>query len=156
MDNTKVEVKITKKYGKSLFAKENIAKGEIIADWSQGQMYRATKASDLPKDTKDHAIQIDEDKFVDYDGIGRYFAHSCEPNCGFNGNFVIVAMQDISNGEELTFDYEMCEDSYWKMQCKCGCKNCRGTIGAFKNMPANVRKKYGNYISEWLRKKYQL
>lgn len=156
MDNPKVEVKVTQRYDKALFAKEDIKKEEIIAVWSPGRVYQATKASQLQKDIRDHAIQIDENKFVDYQGIGRYFAHSCEPNCGFKGRLIIVAMQDIQKGEELTFDYEMCEDSDWEMECKCGCRNCRKTISAFRNMPIEVRKKYGDYISKWLRIKYKL
>jgi hypothetical protein len=87
-------------------------------------------------------------------GIGRYFNHSCEPNCGFKGKFQIVAMRDIKKGEWCTWDYEMSEDSDWKMECKCGTKKCRKIIGAFKNMPPEIRKKYGCYISDWLVKKY--
>jgi hypothetical protein len=63
-------------------------------------------------------------------------------------------MRDIKKGEWCTWDYEMSEDSDWKMECKCGTKKCRKIIGAFKNMPPEIRKKYGCYISDWLVKKY--
>jgi SET domain-containing protein len=33
--------------------------------------------------------------------------HSREPNVGFAGNTVLVAMRDISPGEELTTDYAL-------------------------------------------------
>ncbi|MGD0577135.1 MAG: SET domain-containing protein-lysine N-methyltransferase, partial [Candidatus Staskawiczbacteria bacterium] len=86
---------------------------------------------------------------------GRFLNHSCDPNCGVKGKFQIVAMRDIENGEELTFDYEMTEDSDWQMQCKCGSKLCRKVIGAYKNMPEFVKEKYKGYISEWLTEKYK-
>jgi uncharacterized protein len=160
MDNLKVEVRDTNKYGKSLFAKDNIGKNEIIADWSKGHVYHAKSASELPNNPpdfiKDHAIQFAEDKYIDYDGIGRFFAHSCNPNCGFQGRFKVVAMREIKKGDELNFDYEMSEDSDWRMECICGNENCRKIIGAFRNMPEELRKKYNGYISEWLREKYNL
>jgi SET domain-containing protein len=33
-----------------------------------------------------------------------FINHSCEPNVGFAGNVVLVAMRDISPGKELTTD----------------------------------------------------
>jgi hypothetical protein len=85
--------------------------------------------------------------------MARYINHSCEPNCGIKGLFKIVAMRDIDVGEEVTWDYEMTEDSdVWRMQCHCGSENCRGEIGAYRNMPQETREKYRGYISEWLLK----
>jgi SET domain-containing protein len=156
MDNTKVIVKETKNIGKGLFAKEDIKKGEIIADWTGGKTYESKKATELPEQVRDYAIQFEEHKWIDTDGIGHFFNHSCEPNCRIKGKFQIVAMRDIKKGEWLTYDYEMTEDSDWKMDCKCDSKNCRKIIGAFKNMPINIREKYKGYISDWLVKKYNL
>jgi len=39
-----------------------------------------------------------------------FINHSCEPNVGFAGNTVLVAMRDISPGEELTSDYALFDD----------------------------------------------
>jgi len=109
MDNTKVEVRTTKKYNKSLFAAENINNGEVIADWYGGRVYQAKKATELPNDppyfVQDHAIQFDEEKYIDYDGIGRYFSHSCNPNCGFQGKFKVVAMRNIKNVKNFPLVY---------------------------------------------------
>lgn len=154
MKNSKVIVKETKKIGKGLFALENIKKDGMIADFSGGKIYKAQKASDLPKDVADHAIEFGENEWIDTPEEGRFLNHSCDPNCGVRGKFQIVAMRDIEKGEELTFDYEMTEDSDWSMQCKCGSKICRKIIGAYKNMPESVRQKYEGYISDWLIEKY--
>jgi uncharacterized protein len=156
MDNQKVIVKDTGKIGKGLYANEDIKKGEIIADWKGGKIYEAEKCSKLPQPIRDYAIQFEEHKWIDTNGIGHFFNHSCEPNCGIKGKFQIVAMRDINKGEWLTYDYEMTEDSDWTMKCECGSKSCRKIIGAFKNMPNNLRVKYKGYISDWLIKKYKI
>ena len=148
MDNTKVIIKETKNIGKGLFAIDDIKKGEVIADWTGGNVYEAKKTSELPVEVRDHVIQSDEHKWIDTNGLGRYFNHSCEPNCGVKEKFKIIAMKDIKKGEWLTDDYEMTENSDWKMICKCGSKNCRKIIGAYKNMPDETRKKYRGYISD--------
>ena len=156
MDNKKVIIAETDNLGKGLKAVRDIKKGEIIASWKGGKIYTAEKVSDLPKELRDYAIQFDEHNWIDTEGIGRYFNHSCEPNCGVKGRFQIVAMRDIKNGDWLTFDYEMTEDSDWRMDCKCGSKNCRKVIGAYKNMPKEIREKYKGYTSDYLVKKYKL
>ncbi len=154
MDNSKVIVAKTKLIGKGLFAKEDIKKGEIIADWEGGKVYEAERCSDLPKNVADHAIQFAEHKWIDTNRLGRYANHSCEPNCGIKSRFQLVAMRNIKRGEWCTWDYEMTEDSNWRMECKCGAFLCRKIIGAYRNMPEKIRKKYEGYISEWLIEKY--
>lgn len=67
--------------------------------------------------------------------------------------FDIVAMRTIRPGEQITWDYDMTENTRnWKMKCKCGNSACRQTIGAYRNLPDSVRKKYKGYISSWLLK----
>lgn len=157
MDNSKVEVRETHAIGKGLFALKNIKKNEVIADWTDGPIYKAKSCMSLPtEELADHAIQFDENYWIDTEGIGRYSNHSCEPNCGIKGKFQLVAMRDIKKGEWLTWDYDMTEDSDWIMQCKCGISSCREVIGAFRDMPKKVREKYKGYISDWLVKKYSL
>ena len=63
MDNQKVELKNHKKLGKGLFAKEDIAKDEIIASFD-GNVKEAELASDLPNNPpqyfRDHAVQFEK------------------------------------------------------------------------------------------------
>ena len=155
-DNSKVDVKETPSMGFGVIAIGDISAGEVIADWANGKKYFAKHASELPDVCRDHAPQFAQEKYIDTQGIGRFLNHSCEPNCGFKGKFQIVAMRNIKKGEWLTFDYEMSEDSDWRMDCKCGAKNCRKVIGAFANMPKDVRLKYKGFISQWLVEKYPL
>ena len=154
MKNQKIIARDTKRYGKGLFASKEIREEEVVADFSDGKIYKAENASDLPEEVADHAIQFEKNKWIDARTGGRYLNHSCNPNCGVKNKFQIVAMRDIQKGEELTFDYEMTEDSDWKMNCKCNSQSCRKIIGAYRNMPELVRKKYEGFISDWLIIKY--
>ena len=117
MDNPKVSVE-DNRFGKALVAAESIEKGEVIAEFD-GEKYVADKATDLPKEVVDHAIQFEEHKWRDSNGIARYINHSCEPNCGIKDLFTLVAMRNIKKGEELLWDYDMTEDSDWRLKCLC-------------------------------------
>ena len=84
-------------------------------------------------------------------GIARFVNHSCDPNCGIKRRFDIVAMRPIAAGEQITWDYEMTEKSWWmKMKCCCGLPICRKRIGSYSRMPKHIRLKYKGYISRWL------
>ncbi len=159
-DNPRVVVGLSSNLGRGLFATADLPKGEVIAIFD-AQIYTAEKSSLLPKDlplnVHDHAVQFSETQYR-WSRYGTVPNHSCDPNCGINGNgrsFRIVAMRNIRKGEQLTFDYEMTEDSDWIMvECRCGSPICRKKIGAHRNMPVEIRKKYKGYIASYLIQKY--
>lgn len=154
MDNPKITIG-NNRFGKCLIANQDIAKDEFLAEFD-GEVYEAEKCSDLPRDIADHAIQFEEHKWKESLGVARYINHSCDPNCGIKRLTNLVAMRDIKKGEELLWDYDMTEDSDWRMECHCGAKSCRKVIGSFSLVPDETRKKYKGYISDWLVEKYQL
>ncbi len=149
MDNPKVKVRHTKKTGRGVFALRPIRKGEIIAIFD-GPIYDADHEP-WTKEQLTYTIQFAKDKWRDSKGLARYLNHSCDPNCGIKGLSKVVAMRAIAAGDEVTWDYEMTEKSWWmKMKCRCGSPICRGTIGSYARMPRAIRKKYKGYISSWL------
>ena len=79
-----------------------------------------------------------------------FINHSCEPNVGFAGNIVLVAMRDISTGEELTTDYALFDDYDGAMECQCGTPSCRGTISGRDWQRPELQRKYGRYFSWYL------
>lgn len=149
MDNPKLEVKTSPLGGNGVFAKERIEAGELIAEWD-GEFYPLDHPG-WTEDLLNHVIQFERARFRDSQGLARCINHSCDPNCGIKDLFKLVAMRPIEPDEELTWDYEMTEDSeWWRMRCRCGTPGCRKLIGAYRNMPAEVRARYRGYISEWL------
>lgn len=112
------------------------------------------------KDIADHAIQIGPHMWRDSDRA-RYMNHSCDPNCGFMDEFRLRALRIIQPGEELTFDYDTCEDSDWRMKCRCGSALCRKNIGTFARLMQQYPKRVQHYrelgiIHPWLLSKYHL
>lgn len=54
--------------------------------------------------------------------------HSCDPNTAYRG-FDLIALKDISAGEELTVDFAtFCGENMEGFQCMCGSAKCRGDI----------------------------
>jgi len=151
MDSEKVIVRQGGPHGSGVFAVAAIAKDEVVAEFD-GPMYpRGDPAWN--DDLNDHTIQFAENWWRDSVGIARDVNHSCTPNCGIKNLFAIVAMRDISPGEEITWDYEMSENSAWRMDCKCGSPERRGRVGAYEQLPEHIRLRYHGYISEWLQEK---
>jgi SET domain-containing protein len=64
-------------------------------------------------------------------GSGAEFInHSCDPNLEsriLKGHILYFSKRRIKKGEELTVDYHFGADEEI-VQCRCGAKNCRGTI----------------------------
>lgn len=83
---------------------------------------------------------------------GRYWNHSCDPNChvitGSDGFPHLIASRDISEGEEITYAYFMTEYEWSRtanendVVCHCGKPNCRGKIPAFRNLSTKEQKFY--------------
>jgi uncharacterized protein len=62
------------------------------------------------------------------DGVGE-LNHSCDPNLGWSDSSTLVAVRDITDGEELTCDYAtVIDDVDFVMMCHCGTYRCRQVI----------------------------
>lgn len=67
----------------------------------------------------------------------RFINHSCDPNAEAfipRGRIWIEAIKRIPKGAEIAYDYafeddaKYTDDDYRRYACRCGAKNCRGTI----------------------------
>ncbi len=158
----KAETKDSELQGKGTFAKETIFKDELIAIFG-GKIIDFTTLDNLPEQAKELCIQIHDDYFIgptkDEDGgDGDFVNHSCNPNAGLNGQIFLVALRDITTGEEITFDYGTTifyEDTStpWTMNCNCGASNCRKTVTSNDWHDSEFQKKYDGYFSYYLQKK---
>lgn len=160
--NPKLKVREAKSHGKGIFAAEDIKHEERLAIFG-GSVMLIDEISSLPENVQDYAMQIEE-RFVFGNKTSipedtDYFNHSCDPNSGFHGQLFLVAMRDIAKGEEITFDYAMVvsesvgSNIVFEMDCKCGSPNCRRKITENDWKIPELRKKYKDYFSEYVKQK---
>ncbi|HUS23634.1 MAG TPA: SET domain-containing protein-lysine N-methyltransferase [Candidatus Binatia bacterium] len=146
-----LEVRRSPIHGTGVFAAETIGPGEEVIEYTGRVMTHAEadamEGADLD-DGHTFLFTINDDFVVDA-GIGgndaRWINHSCEPNCEAQvledpgpdrskDRVMIVALREISPGEELTYDYGISTDEprtpelerLWT--CRCGAAGCRGVI----------------------------
>jgi SET domain-containing protein len=149
---SKIIVRQTKRFGLGVFALKKIRRGEVVAKFD-GPFYD-NKFDGWNRDLLTHTIQCGPALWRDSLGPARYMNHSCDPNCGIQRRFEVVAMRTIEAGEQITWDYEMTEKSWWyRLKCRCGARECRKVIGSYSLMPKKTRQKYAGFISSWLTRK---
>ena len=101
------------KGGCGVFAREPIKKGELISLWG-GRIVAESELNPKMQYFTQRILQIEEGLYLEAPlplEPTDCFNHSCEPNVGFSGQIGLVAMRDIHAGEELNFDYAMCDGS---------------------------------------------
>ena len=145
--------------GRGLIAVTPIAVGELVAI-KGGHIVTTAALASLPERLRNSEVQI-ADGFhlaaldeAEYESVMLFLNHSCEPNVGFAGNIVLVAMRDVSPGEELTTDYALFDDHDEMMHCQCGTSSCRGTISGQDWQRPELQRRYGNYFSTYLRRRF--
>lgn len=126
-------------HGRGLFARTPYKPGSVVGEY-QGRVidvaHEGETSSALSSDAGYTLLfAIDENFTIDAGVDGndiRFMNHSCDPNCEatVDGRAVVIrAIRRILPGEELSYDYNLQpggdEMSY---KCKCGAKNCRGTM----------------------------
>ncbi len=146
--------------GRGLTATQPIARDEIVAI-KGGHIIDTETLGRLPDRLANSEIQIADGFHLaalnddEYDPVMLYLNHSCEPNVGFAGNIVLVAMRDIAAGEELTTDYALFDDYDGAMDCRCGTAACRGTIDGRDWRRPELQRRYGEYFSWYLRRRFR-
>ena len=139
--------------GSGSFAIESIDRGEVVAAFG-GWVVDRRHLKMASEDREARSIQIDDDLYLmsgDEPEPGDMVNHSCEPNCGMSGQIEVVALRPIEVGEQLTFDYAMC-DGYPEVlfECECGSPGCRGQVTGDDWRSPELRKKYAGYFSPYL------
>ena len=135
--------------GRGAFATKFIPSGTRLIEY-RGERLTSDEADErYPHDdeTGNHhtfLFSIDDDVVIDAAVRGnaaRFINHSCDPNCDAvieNGRLWIETIRDVKKGEELAYDYAYeLEERHTpaakrRYPCRCGAKNCRGTILAKK------------------------
>ena len=119
--------------GRGLIAGAPIAAGELVAI-KGGHIVSAATLASLPERLRNSEVQIAGGfhlaavEGAEYEPVMLFLNHTCEPNVGFAGNTVLIAVRDIGPDGEPTADYALFDDNDEIMQCRCGTPSCRGVI----------------------------
>jgi len=148
--------------GCGIFARADIREGERLALFG-GRIMRIDDMFTLPEEMQRYTMQIEERFILGPAGTDPedtdFFNHSCNPNSGFDGQIFLVAMRDIRQGEEITFDYAMTvsesvgSDLVFSMKCACGSPFCRKTITENDWKLPHLQARYRGYFSRYIQKK---
>lgn len=138
-------VKNSHVHGSGVFAKKTIPKGTRIFEYAGERVLKANLAKDLADGLTSlvYVMNLNETFAIDGERGGndaRFINHSCNPNCEvlyFNGTPFIYAIQEIAEGDEISFDYKYGSEADAEVTdeqkrewfpCYCGASNCRGTL----------------------------
>lgn len=141
----KFNIRDTGKYGKGAFAARDIAKGEVIHlfEGKTVDVRELVERVNSGKENIDDPLQVGKRTYLDLDEVSRTFNHSCDPNAALRKRSELFAIMDIPKDKEITYDYSATiAPTEWKMQCKCGAKNCRKMLGDVLSIPKATRTKY--------------
>lgn len=144
--------------GRGLVAVAAIGKGEVVAV-KGGHIVSTGVLGSLSERLQNSEVQITDDLHLvaladdEYEAVMLFINHSCDPNVGFAGNVVLVAMRDVRPGEELTTDYALFDDYDGSMQCQCRSAQCRGVISGHDWQRPDLQRKYHGYFSWYLERR---
>jgi uncharacterized protein len=144
--------------GRGIVAVEDIAAGEVVAV-KGGHIVTTEELRALPEPLQESEVQIADGLHLaalsedEYESVMLFLNHSCEPNVGFGGNIVLVAMRPIGPGEELTTDYALFDDYDGSMECRCGRPACRGRIDGRDWRRPELQERYRGHFSWYLERK---
>jgi len=119
--------------GQGLFAAQDITKGTRIIAYTGEKITRKESARRLEAGNAyifhlSYRYALDGEMLAN---TARYINHSCDPNCEVektHDTLWIVALRDIQEGEELSYNYGYTLEHYKDNPCNCGAKNCCGYI----------------------------
>ena len=149
-----IEIRDSGKGGKGLFARSPIGKCSIIFHF-EGRI-----GDDAH--TNDESLQIDDDTFLESTmKFDDFLNHSCEPNCFIDfATLNLVALRDIGEQEELTFNYNTSEYDAVNLikdhsfKCRCGSENCTGEFKGFRWLSFEQKNEIRGFLSPFVKKKF--
>jgi hypothetical protein len=138
-----------------VFARQPVKQGEILSLWG-GKILSAQEIDRNMENFTQQILQIEDEFYLMTPSMesSDCFNHSCDPNAGLTGQIGLIAMRDIDAGEEICFDYAMCDGSnYDEFDCACGSPNCRGRVTGEDWKRPELWDRYDGYFSPYLQRR---
>ena len=146
MQLPRIRVSTSGIHGTGVYAVDPIGKGERIIEYVGEKVTseEGTRRSKLHPQLTYIFILSDQ---YDIDGsVGgnesQYINHSCDPNADTDAteeHIWIVALTDIAEGEEITYDYSFASDDD-PIKCRCGTEKCRGYLNEYASVEEKQQK----------------
>ena len=144
-DGRRIQVRRSGVHGKGVFALKPIRAGERIIEYVGEIISWPEALRRHPHDPNDpnHTFyfHIDDRHVIDANVGGnasRWINHACQPNCHAeqtdDNRVFIEALEDLSPGDELFYDYGLVIDERYtpklkkEYECRCGSPACRRTM----------------------------
>lgn len=129
-------------------ANEVIFRGEEMAQRITTRRYVENSWNVKEKETfRKYAYPLSKEVFLLWDDNPANWApqnHSCDPNTRYEG-LNVVALRNISKGEELTLNYADFLDEHMEpFDCRCGAANCCGRVTGTPNNSVTERESRRN------------
>lgn len=139
-DTGPVRIGVSPIHGRGAFAAWTLPAGMPVVEY-RGE--RVSKEESRRRCAAGNPFLFALDDTTDLDGAvvgnpARYLNHSCHPNCEARlreGGIWLVALRDIPEGEELTFNYGYDLTDWRSHPCRCGAPDCVGYMVAEEFFP---------------------
>jgi uncharacterized protein len=151
------EVRHSRVHGNGVFALRRIRKGtniiEYLGERVSHELADARYAGKDPQDGHTFLFTVDAKTVIDAGVNGneaRFVNHGCDPNCQtvqMGQRIFIEAIRTIRPGEELAYDYRIQRDADDPADvdsifaCRCGARNCRGSMLVARRKKRSPRRK---------------
>lgn len=153
-----LEIRLSPSEGSGLFAVKAIPCGELLVR-TEGRIVHHKEIFALKKPF--HPFQVEKEYLLapmDEEHLDGIFLvnHSCNPNAGIQDRVALVALKDISPGEEICYDYVMTDSDQtgevsFSMECRCQTESCRKTVTDLDWRKRDLQEKYAHHFSAYLK-----
>ena len=100
-----------------------------------------------------HCDDLADGKVVLMQPPERFINHRCDPNTYVRtiaGDRYVVALRELSPGDEITSDYCVNGDGDTAWDCSCGSPACRRRhLSGFFHLPEEVQARYLALLEDW-------
>ncbi len=152
LNDSKVIVKNSEIQGRGVYATEDIKKGGTVLQIDDSHI--VTDPSTLTEEQNEYDCDyLANGKVILMQEPEKFINHSCGPTTyvkTLNGIRYVLAMRDIKEGEEITYDYSINGYNDGTFECHCRSSICRGVYqGNFFKLPKDIQIKYLPYLEDW-------